>query len=187
MKNKKYTTRRSLEGSGEKSASAPAFNKFQAFLRGSCGLTLITCCLLSGCATVHEAARGFAGVSTRILEDKRKEALRESYPMDYDTCYARVKAILGEKVMMKQGEEEIESRSYIYAEDPQQKMIAIYLSETDTTPVGIFFVEDGRGRTMIEVSSPSTYAKENIAGRISSGIREQLKQDRQEKKTDAKE
>ncbi len=187
MKNKIYSLRLPFESEGEKLVSTPVFGRFQALIRGSCGLILIACCLLSGCAAVQEAGRGFAGVSTRILEDKRKEALRESFPLDYNTCYARVKDILGEKVMMKQGEEEIESCSYIYAEDPQQKMIAIYLSETDTTPVGIFFVEDGRGRTMVEISSPSTYAKENIAGRVFNGIREQLKTDRQEKKTDVKE
>ena len=51
---------------------------------------IITCFLLStvllGCATIKEAAKGFAGVSTRVLEEGRKDALRKSFPINYDSC-----------------------------------------------------------------------------------------------------
>jgi len=127
------------------------------------------CCLLStvllGCATVKEAAKGFVGVSTRVLEEKRKEALKESFVIGYDSCYAKVKDILKEK----------DKESPIYAEDVQKKMIGVYFSETDTTPVGIFFTEEEKGRTMVEISSPSTYAKEYIANRIFTGINALIK------------
>lgn len=139
----------------------------------------IACCLLSavlfGCATVKEAAKGFAGVSTQVLEEKRKEAIKETFAVDYDRCYAQVKDILKEKIKVKENETEIESSSYIYAEDTEKKMLAVYLSETDTTPVGIFFTPEGKGSTMIEISSPSTYAKESIAKRISAAINASLK------------
>jgi hypothetical protein len=121
--------------------------------------------VLLGCATVKEAAKGFVGVSTRVLEEKRKEALKESFVIGYDSCYAKVKDILKEK----------DKESPIYAEDVQKKMIGIYFSETDTTPVGIFFTEEERGRTMVEISSPSTYAKEYIANRIFTGIKALIK------------
>ena len=127
----------------------------------------ISCCLFStvllGCATVKEAAKGFAGVSTQVLEEKRKDALKKSFALDYDNCYAKVKDILKNR------------KSYIYAEDTRKKMIAIYFSDTDTTPIGIFFSEGEKGSTMIEISSPSTYAKESIANSIFTGIDALLK------------
>ena len=137
--------------------------------KSNCLVLATICCLLSvvllGCATVKEAAKGFVGVSTRVLEEKRKEALKESFVIGYDSCYAKVKDILKEK----------DKESPIYAEDVQKKMIGIYFSETDTTPVGIFFTEEERGRTMVEISSPSTYAKEYIANRIFTGIKALIK------------
>jgi hypothetical protein len=45
-------------------------------------------------------------------------------------------------------------------------MLALYVSEEDTTPVGVFLTERGKFRTLVEVSSPSTYGKEKIAQTI---------------------
>jgi len=133
---------------------------------------ITTCCLLAtvllGCATIKEAAKGFAGVSTRILEEGRKDAAKKSFAVGYDSCYAKVKDILKEKTKDALKGEEV--GPYIYAEDVKNKMIAIYVSDTDTTPVGIFFAEEAKGQTLIEVSSPSTYAKELIAHKIFTGI-----------------
>jgi hypothetical protein len=42
-------------------------------------------------------------------------------------------------------------------------MIAVYVSESDTTPVGVFFKGVDNSNTEISVSSPSLYAKELIA------------------------
>ena len=116
--------------------------------------------VLSGCATIKELDKGFAGVSTQVLEDKRKDAIKKSFALSYDDCYLKVKHILKGK----------DKESYIYSEDIKKKMIAIYFSEADTTPVGIFFTEGAGPNTLIEISSPSTYAKEEIANRIFSGI-----------------
>ena len=57
---------------------------------------------------------------------------------------------------------------------PAFRRIAIYLSSTDTTPVGIFFTEESKTSTLIEISSPSTYAKEEVANSIFTGIDELL-------------
>ena len=142
------------------------------------------CCLLaavlSGCATIKEVGKGFAGVSTQVLEDKRKDALKQSFALGYESCYNKVKDILGRGA----------NRPCIYAEDSKKKMIAIYLSSTDTTPVGIFFTEEAGGKTLIEISSPSIYAKEEIANRIFNGLASNSQshsQSQEEKKTDVKE
>ena len=127
------------------------------------------CCLLSvvltGCATVKEMSKGFIGVSTQVLEEKRKDALKKSFSLDYNRCYLKVKDILSQK----------NKEAYIYAQNTKEKLIAIYFSPTDTTPVGIFFTEQPQGNTLIEISSPSIYAKEEIANRIFTGIDELIK------------
>lgn len=121
--------------------------------------------VLLGCATIKEMGKGFAGISTKVLEDKRKDALKKSFTLDYNSCYSKVKDILNKK-----GKE-----SPIYAQDSRKKMIALYLSQTDTTPIGIFFTEETKNKTLIEVSSPSIYAKEFIAKNIFTGIDALLK------------
>ncbi|MCK9432814.1 MAG: hypothetical protein PHQ84_02930 [Candidatus Omnitrophica bacterium] len=140
-------------------------SSFSIFLMG-------VLCILSGCATMKEAGKGFLGVSTRILEDGRKDALKKSFALDYHSCYLKVKDILAEK-----GKE-----SYIYSEDADKKLIAFYLSCEDTTPVGIFFTEETQGGTLIEISSPSTYAKEEIAKRVFPGLELLVKNSNKEKK-----
>lgn len=134
--------------------------------------------VLSGCATVQEMAKGFVGVSTRVLEDERTGALKKTFDLDYNGCYVKVKEILKGSDKAKE--------SPIYAQDDKKKMLAVYLTGEDTTPVGIFFTEEAN-KTLIEVSSPSIYAKEEIAGRIFTGIDMLLKPKGGEKKADVKE
>lgn len=129
-----------------------------------------------GCATVKEISKGFMGVSTQVLDQKRKDALKKSFALGYNDCYAKVKGILNLK----------DKEAYIYAEDPKKKMIAVYLSSTDTTPVGIFFTEQAGPNTLIEISSSSIYAKEEIANRIFGGLASDS-QSREEKSVDVKE
>jgi hypothetical protein len=147
----------------------------------------ITCCLLffvlTGCAAVKEAGKGFIGVSTKVLEEKRKDALKKSFVMDYNRSYLKVKEILAQ-VDKDKGED---SNPYIYAQNYKEKWIAAYLSPADTTCVGIFFTEEVAGSTLIEVSSPSIYAKEEIAKRIFTGLDRLLKPKFEEKKIDVKE
>lgn len=132
---------------------------------------------LLGCATVKEMGKGFIGVSTQVLKEKRKDALKKSFALDYNTCYSKVKDILSQK----------DKEAYIYAQDYKEKLIAVYLSSADTTPVGIFFTAESKGSTLIEISSPSIYAKEEISNRIFTGIDELLKPKVKEKKINVKE
>ena len=116
------------------------------------------CCFLSvslmGCATLKETAKGIMGVSTKVLEEGRKDAIIKIFSCNSDTCYDRVKEMLNC------------TGSHIYARDTKKQMLAIYVAKTDTTPVGIFFERLDANNTRIEVSSPSTYAKELITKRI---------------------
>lgn len=109
---------------------------------------------LIGCAALGEGAKGIAGLSTRCLEDARRDSLTQAFKCGYQTCYDKSLEIL----------EEMES--YIYARDKKKGLVAIYVSGEDTTPVGLFFKKLDAENTQIEVSSPSTYAKEFIATRL---------------------
>lgn len=114
-------------------------------------LFLISSC---GCVMISDALRSVAAVSTKEVEDTRPKAILKIFNYDYTTIYAKVKATLKR------------TGGYIYAENTKKKMFAIYVSETDTTPVGIFFKEVDAQNTQVEVASPSTSAKELIAKRI---------------------
>jgi hypothetical protein len=118
---------------------------------------------MSGCAGAREVCKGIAGVSTKVLEDTREGALSKVIGYDLITCHNRIRAILKT------------NGSYIYADDLNADMIAIYVSEEDTTPVGIFLTERGFNSTFVEVSSPSTYGKEKIAKLLFDTLTKELK------------
>jgi hypothetical protein len=111
-----------------------------------------------GCAQIKEAAKGFAGVSIREVEEARKEAIVKRIDYGYPEAFEMMRKILKER------------GSYIYRQSPQEHAIFLYVSEADTTPVGIFFKEIDSTHTQIEIASPSMYAKEFIAARISRGL-----------------
>lgn len=150
------------------------------------GIVYFMIMALSGCSMVKEMGKGVAGVSTQVLEDKRPDALKKSFALSYNDCYAKVREILTKGVSVtKDVSDKGTDLPYIYSEDPSKKMIAIYLSEADTTPVGIFFIALDAANTTVEISSPSVYAKEEIANKIFKGINILLKLTIEEKKIDA--
>ncbi|MCM8799716.1 MAG: hypothetical protein NC900_03155 [Candidatus Omnitrophica bacterium] len=100
------------------------------------------------CAGLKEAIKGFLGISTKILEEKRAEAKVLVLSYDYFTTYHKVLDKLKE------------SGSFVYKKTSD--LIAFYLSEEDTTPVGIFFQELEKEKTKLEISSDSSSAKERI-------------------------
>jgi hypothetical protein len=110
--------------------------------------------LTSGCAKFKESIIGFAGVSTKILEEKRIEATKKTFNYDYFTSFTKSLDLVKS------------FGCYIYKQDVKKQMIALYVSETDTTPVGIFFQEIDASNTQVEVSSASTYAKELISAKL---------------------
>ncbi len=125
------------------------------------GLAVVLGCLVSataGCASLKEMTRGFMGISTRSLEEARKDAVAKNFPYDYFTAYTKTLDAL--KTM----------HAYVYSKDISKYMIAIYVSESDTTPVGIFFKETGKDATQIEVSSPSSFARDMISAKLFSTL-----------------
>lgn len=121
-------------------------------------LICISLIFVTGCAGTKEEVRRILGISTEVLEEGRKEGISRTFNYDYFTCYSKVLDIL------KAG------KSYIYKEAMEEQMIALYVSEEDTTPVGVFFKEIDKQNTQLEISSPSTYAKELIAERLFSKL-----------------
>ena len=114
---------------------------------------LFTFCFiyLYGCSSLKEDVRGFTGVSTKILEDDRENGMKITFKHDYNSCYRKIMDVL------------VLNKCYVYANDPRKDMIAIYVSEEDTTPVGIFLKTIDGNTTLIEITSPSTYTKETIS------------------------
>ena len=133
------------------------------------GIWCLAIVIFPGCASLKEKAKGFMGISTKVLEEGRANAIKKTFSYDYNTCDTKVREIL-----KKQG-------AYIYAQDKDKRMIAIYVSETDTTSVGIFFSELDAQNTQIEISSPSTYAKELVVKWITSGLERDTNEKQDEK------
>lgn len=109
---------------------------------------------VSGCAAIKETAKGVAGVSIKALDEGRANAIKKTFSRDYAGLYAKTLDSLKS------------IGAYVYARDIKKKMIAVYVSDTDTTPVGIFFQEIDKNNTQVEVSSLSPPAKEFIAGKL---------------------
>lgn len=116
-------------------------------------ITLLACVLLSGCATSTELLKELVGVSTKELDEGRKDALVKVFAYDYDTCYKKTEAIV--KAMPKVS---------VYAQD--EEMIAFYYIDPNTTPVGVFFKKIDPSHTQVEISSQNPDAKEWVAKNV---------------------
>ncbi len=108
----------------------------------------------SGCAGLKEVAKGVAGISTKEVEKSRPGAIKKDFKLPYEICYDNAL-----KALKKIG-------AYVYAVDRSKNLVAIYVSEGDTTCLGVFFTEIDANNTQVEVASPSTYAKEFIADKL---------------------
>jgi hypothetical protein len=123
---------------------------------------------VTGCSTLKEWSKGALGVSTQVLEDGRKNAIKKDFNSDYDTCYNNVIESLAK------------IHAYIYANKPDKNLIAIYVTVQDTTPVGIFFKSIDKDNTTIEITSPSTYARETVAKKIFLGMEGKLEAEKED-------
>ena len=122
--------------------------------------------LLSGCALMSEKIKRMEGVSIAPLEDARGKAAVKTIGYDYFSCYTKSLDIL-----KKAG-------AYVYAKDLKKHLIAIYVSELDTTPVGLFFTEKGKDSTQLEIASPSGYARDLISKKVFTELEKQAKVDK---------
>jgi len=62
------------------------------------------------------------GVSTRELDKRRADAIKRTYDCQYEDSFNKVLEVLNNE------------RCYVYVKDFKKRMIAIYVSEQDTTP-----------------------------------------------------
>ena len=131
--------------------------KLEVLLFGIC-LTLS----LTGCSALKEGYRGVWGTSTKALENNRSSAIVRTFDSDYFSCYTKTLDIL------KRG------CCHVYFKDIKKHIIAVYVSNQDTTTVGLFFSEIDQNNTKIEFSSLSTYGKEVISTKVSLGLEKLL-------------
>lgn len=108
--------------------------------------------ILAGCANIKEMTRGALGISTNEIDLARPKAIKRVFACDYNTAYNNTLKAL-EKL-----------NSYVYAK--KSDLIAIYISQEDTTVVGIFFKEIDPANTQLEISSPSTYGRDLMAKKL---------------------
>jgi hypothetical protein len=114
---------------------------------------------ICGCSVLKEEVKGLAGISTKVLEDLRPNAIKNTFSCDKNVCYDKIKQTL------------ISEGCYVYADNSAKGLIAVYVSRQDTTPVGIFLTPVDPATTKVEVSSPSTNAKECIASKIAAAFK----------------
>ena len=134
---------------------------------GSIVLLSLSCLMLifSGCARMREGVRAIAGISTREVENSRQNSIKQVFECDYFTCYAKVQDALKH------------IGAYVFAENKEKDLIAIYVSQQDTTPVGLFFREIDSTHTQIEISSPSSFARDTMAEKIFANLAASFYQD----------
>ena len=104
-------------------------------------------------ATPAEVFKGFFAVSTRELEELKKDAMVKVFEYDYKTCYDKTLALV--KKMPD---------TTIYAE--KKDLIAVYCTCLNSTPVGIFFEEVDSTHTRVLLSSASSRAKDWVAANV---------------------
>jgi len=126
---------------------------------------------LVGCACVLEPFKKIAGTSTKEIERGRDQAVAKIFDYDYATLYTKTKEAIAR------------IGAYVYSRNEKKSLIAVYVSDKDTTPVGIFITKIDDLHAGLEITSPSTFAKEYIASKLfaeitmpgSTQIKEKLK------------
>lgn len=127
------------------------------------GMVVLWCCALAaGCAGVKESCRGVLGTSTRILEECKPQAVSRSFAFSADDCSAALEQALKD------------AGAYVYRRDAQKRLTAVYVSAEDTTPVGIFLEPGNPGSTKVLLCSPSSWARDFIAGKVYAGLERKL-------------
>lgn len=109
-----------------------------------------------GCASIKDGVKGFLAISTKEIENARDKAIVRIIDRDYISCYRLAQVRLSE------------IGSYIYAR--KKDLLAVYISQTDTTPAGIFFRQIDAQKTEVSIASPAADTKEFLAEKIFSAL-----------------
>lgn len=117
------------------------------------GLSILLSTGISYCAPPTDAFKAFFAVSTRELEELKKDALTKIFEYDYETCYKKTLALV-EKIPNTQ----------IYVK--KKDAIAVYCVSLNNTPVGVFFEGVDASHTKVLISSASSSAKDWVASNV---------------------
>ena len=117
------------------------------------GLSMFLSAGISYSLTPSDVFKHFFAVSTRELEDLKKDAFSKIFEYDYKTCYKKTLDLI-EKMPETQ----------IYARD--KGMIAVYCVSLNGTPAGIFFEEVDASHTKVLISSASSRAKDWVSSNV---------------------
>ena len=116
-----------------------------------CAATILASALAQASyAGVDQGLKALVGFATSEVEESRPRAYAKTFNYDFNACYSMVEGIFSKM-----------PKTTIYAKS--EYMIAVYYTDPNTTPVGVYIVQAGSGRTQVQVSSPSSSAKEWVA------------------------
>ncbi|MBF0490872.1 MAG: hypothetical protein HQL15_09750 [Candidatus Omnitrophica bacterium] len=112
-----------------------------------------------GCTGLKDVPKSIWGSSTRVLEEKRINALTKTYDKGYWECIRTASAVAKKKYV-------------IFKKDEVRGLMVIMgiPGSVNTTEVGVFFVELNDHQTRIELSSLSTNAKRLLAKGLFHGM-----------------
>ncbi len=125
-------------------------------------LVCIVLPLFSGCALIKEFPKKIWGSSTVALEKARKDGVSYILDLDYKASFNRVLDVLKDM------------ECCVYVKDKRKYLIVAmnFQGESDTTELGIFFIEKTPYSTEIQLSSLSSsllnYAAKEIFSRLNS-------------------
>ena len=117
------------------------------------GLLILLSAGVSYSATPADVFKDFFAVSTRELEELKKDALVKIFEYDYKTCYEKTLALIEKMPDTK-----------IYARE--EGVIAVYCIALNDTPAGIFFEKVDESHTKVLISSASSPAKNWVASNV---------------------
>lgn len=123
-------------------------------------LMTVLAVMLSGCAGLKDVPATVWGSSTRVLEDKRGNAMSKTYEKGYWEVFRTAVKVLEKK------------RFVIFKKDEVRGLMIVMgvPGAVNTTEVGVFFVELNEQQTRVELTSLSTNAKRRLAKSLFNGI-----------------
>ncbi|MBF0619955.1 MAG: hypothetical protein HQL19_07300 [Candidatus Omnitrophica bacterium] len=117
-------------------------------------ILLISVVIFSGCASFWDAPRNVVGVSTRALENARKDSVFQVYACEYADCFNAVV-------------DSAEKSKYIVFMKDQIRGLVVIMNipgVVDTTEVGVFIAPLANHKGVkVELSSRSTPARRAVA------------------------
>lgn len=133
---------------------------------------------LAGCAGLKEDAKVLWGSSTKALEEKRRDAVIETFICPWEQCFDAIVHYANGETLQLSNENRVDFLSArpsdeatlkavkttnleIFLQDRERKIIVVMgvPGSVQTTEVGVFFTSVNETQTRVEITSLSTLAK----------------------------